>query len=195
MTIKKLPLSQLIPASYNPRVELKPGNPTYEKLKRSIETFGYVEPIIFNEKSGTVVGGHQRLSVLRDMGETDIECVVVSLDENDEKALNVALNKVSGEWDMDKLSDLLTELDESDYDVTLTGFDIAEIENMIHESEKELEDIDEIKDTSVGSSYLTIDKTKIPLTDEEKKGFLQRLDAYVERTGVSFGFVGELLND
>lgn len=195
MTIKKLPLSQLIPARYNPRIELKPGDPAYEKLRRSIETFGYVEPIIFNEKSGTVVGGHQRLSVLRDMGIEEVECVVVSLDENDEKALNVALNRVSGEWNTDKLSDLLTELEDSDFDVTLTGFDFDEIEDLIHESEKVLEDIDEIKDSSVGASYLTIDKIKIPLTDEEKNEFLQRLDDYVERNGVPFGFVGELLHD
>jgi ParB-like chromosome segregation protein Spo0J len=193
MTIKKLPISQLTPAPYNPRVELKQGDPAYEKLKRSIETFGYVEPIIYNESSGTVVGGHQRLSVLRDMGVTEVECVIVNLDENDEKALNVALNKVTGEWDMDKLTDLLADLEDSDYDETLTGFDYEEIEALIHESD--FEDIDEIKDSSVGGSYLTIGKIKIQLTDEEKEKFLKRLDEYVERTGVTFGFVGELLND
>lgn len=196
MTIKKMPLSQLTPAPYNPRAELKPGDPAYEKLKRSIETFGYVEPIVFNERSGMVVGGHQRLSVLRDMGVTEVECVIVDLDDNDEKALNVALNKISGEWDMDKLTDLLADLEDSDYDETLTGFDFAEIESMLHETDdSEYEDIDEIKDSSTGGSFLTIDKTKIPLTDEEKEEFLQRLNDYVDRTGVTFGFIGELLND
>ena len=196
MTINKLPLSQLTPAPYNPRAELKPGDTAYEKLKRSIETFGYVEPIIFNERSGMVVGGHQRLSVLRDMGVTEVECVIVDLDDNDEKALNVALNKISGEWDMDKLTDLLADLEDSDYDETLTGFDFAEIESMLYETDdSEYEDIDEIKDSSTGSSFLTIDKTKIPLTDKEKEEFLQRLNDYVDRTGVTFGFVGELLND
>ncbi len=196
MTIKKLPLSKLTPAPYNPRTELKSGDPAYEKLKRSIETFGYVEPIIFNERSGTVVGGHQRLSVLRDMGVTEVECVIVDLDDNDEKALNVALNKISGEWDMDKLAELLTDLENSDVDETLTGFDLAEIEVLLHEADdSEYEDIDEIKDSATGGSYLTIDKTKIPLTDEEKDEFMQRLNDYVDRTGVTFGFVGDLLHD
>lgn len=196
MIIKKKTLSQLTPAPYNPRIDLKPGDPAYEKLKRSIETFGYVEPIIFNERSEMVVGGHQRLSVLRDMGVTEVECVIVDLNDNDEKALNVALNKISGEWDMDKLTDLLANLEVSEYDETLTGFDFFEIEAMLHETDdSEYEDIDEIKDSPTGCSFLTIDKTKIPLTDEEKEGFLRRLNDYVDRTGVTFGFVGELLND
>lgn len=194
MTIKKIPLKQLTPAPYNPRTELKLGDPAYEKLKRSIETFGYVEPIIFNERSGTVVGGHQRLSVLRDMGVTEVDCVIVDLDEKDEKALNVALNKISGEWNLEKLTDLLADLEDAEYDETLTGFDFAEIEALLHESE-DFEDIDEIKDSTTGGSYLTIDKTKIPLTDEEKEEFMQRLNDYVDRTGVTFGFVGDLLHD
>lgn len=195
MIIKKIALSELNPAEYNPRVELRPGDAAYEKLKRSIETFGYVEPIIFNERSGTVVGGHQRLSVLRDLGETEVECVVVDMDEADEKALNVALNKVNGEWDMDKLSELLAEIDSTEYDATLTGFDLDEIEELIRTSAPEMEDIDEVKDAAIGGSYMIVDKVKIPITDEEKSDLLQRLDDYVERNGVAFGFVGELLND
>lgn len=195
MIIKKVAIEKLTPAEYNPRVELKPGDAAYEKLKRSIETFGYVEPIIFNERSGTVVGGHQRLSVLRDLGETEVECVIVNMDENDEKALNIALNKVNGEWDMDKLSELLAEIDSSDYDATLTGFDLDEIEEMIQTSAPETEDIDEVVDTAIGGSYMVIGKVKIPITDEEKDELLKRLDEYVERNGVAFGFVGELLDD
>lgn len=195
MIIKKIAINELTPAEYNPRKELKPGDAAYEKLKRSIETFGYVEPIIYNERSGTVVGGHQRLSVLRDLGETEVECVIVNMDEEDEKALNIALNKVNGEWDMEKLTELLAEIDSTEYDATLTGFDLDEIEELIRTSAPEMEDIDEVKDTAVSGSYMIIDKVKIPITDEEKNDLLQRLDEYVERNGVAFGFVGELLND
>lgn len=195
MIIKKIAIEKLTPAEYNPRIELKPGDETYEKLKRSIETFGYVEPIIFNERSGTVVGGHQLLSVLRDLGETEVECVIVNMDENDEKALNIALNRVNGEWDMDKLSELLAEINSSDYDATLTGFDLDEIEEMIQTAAPETEDIDEVGDAAIGGSYMVIDKVKIPITDEEKDELLKRLDKYVERNGVAFGFVGELLYD
>lgn len=195
MIIKKIAINELTPAEYNPRKELKPGDAAYEKLKRSIETFGYVEPIIYNERSGTVVGGHQRLSVLRDLGETEVECVIVNMDEEDEKALNIALNKVNGEWDMEKLTELLAEIDSTEYDATLTGFDLDEIEELIRTSAPEMEDIDEVKDTAVSGSYMIIDKVKIPITDEEKNDLLQRLDEYVERNGVAFGFVGDLLND
>lgn len=97
MLIEKKNVAELLPADYNPRKDLRPGDPEYEKLKRSIEQFGYVEPVIWNTTTGRVVGGHQRLKVLQDMGMTEVDCVVVELDEEHEKALNVALNKISGE--------------------------------------------------------------------------------------------------
>ena len=102
MLIEKKSTADLLPADYNPRKDLKPGDAEYEKLKRSIEQFGYVEPVIWNQTTGRVVGGHQRLKVLMDMGMTEVDCVVVEMDEDKEKALNIALNKISGEWDTDK---------------------------------------------------------------------------------------------
>ena len=89
-----------------------------------------MEPIVWNKQTGNIVGGHQRLKILQDQGHTEIECVVVDLDETEEKALNVALNKVSGEWDLPKLADLISELDNGIFDITLTGFDAAEIEDL-----------------------------------------------------------------
>ena len=93
MNIEKKNVKDLLPADYNPRKDLKPGDPEYEKLKRSIEQFGYVEPVIWNEKTGRVVGGHQRLKVLTDMGITEVDVVVVDMDTEKEKALNIALNR------------------------------------------------------------------------------------------------------
>ena len=81
MDIQKISTDKLIPASYNPRKELKPGDPEYEKLKRSIEEFGYVEPVIWNKRTGVVIGGHQRLRVLKDLGFTEVDCVVLDIDE------------------------------------------------------------------------------------------------------------------
>lgn len=124
-------IDKLIGAPYNPRKDLKPGDKEYDKLKQSIEHFGYVEPIIVNDRTGYVVGGHQRLKVLQDLGYTEVEVVHVDLDENNEKALNVALNKVSGDWDADKLEDLLRELNlAEDFDVELTGFDMGELDTL-----------------------------------------------------------------
>jgi len=134
MRIEKIPVEKLNPAKYNPRKDLKPGDPEYEKLKRSIEEFGYVEPIVWNERTGNVVGGHQRLKILKDLGRTEIEVTVVDLDEIKEKTLNLALNKISGDWDELKLKNILDELKITD-DISLTGFDKEEIENLTKESE------------------------------------------------------------
>jgi DNA modification methylase len=131
MLVKTLPITALAPADYNPRKNLKPGDKEYDKLKRSLTEFGYVEPVIYNETTGRVVGGHQRLKVLADLGYTDVDCVVVELDATREKALNIALNKISGEWDETKLALLIADLDASDFDVELTGFDDADIQAMI----------------------------------------------------------------
>ena len=134
MLIEKIKAERLLPAGYNPRKDLKPGDPEYEKLKRSMDEFGYVEPVIWNKQTGRVVGGHQRLKVLLAMGLTEIDCVVVDLSEEREKALNVALNKISGDWDKDKLGLLIADLQGSRFDVSLTGFEPAELDALFKDS-------------------------------------------------------------
>ena len=145
MQIQKVPIEKLNPAKYNPRKDLKPGDPEYEKLKKSMETFGYVEPIVWNKKTGNIVGGHQRLKILEEQGHVEIECVVVDFEETEEKALNVALNKVSGQWDLPKLADLISELDDGIFDISITGFDAAEVEDLfskIHDKDVKEDDFD-----------------------------------------------------
>ena len=141
MIIEKKNTADLLPADYNPRKDLKPGDAEYEKLKRSIEQFGYVEPVIWNKTTSRVVGGHQRLKVLMDMGHTEVDCVIVEMDEEKEKALNIALNKISGDWDKDKLALLIADLQGADFDVSLTGFEPAEIDALFKDTLK-----DEIKE-------------------------------------------------
>jgi len=131
MEIRKIPIDKINPAPYNPRKDLKPGDPEYEKLKRSMQEFGYVEPIVWNKRTGNIVGGHQRYKVLLDMGMSEVDCVVVDLDETKEKALNLALNKIQGDWDYLKLKDILQELDTRAFDLELTGFDMEEIEDLV----------------------------------------------------------------
>ena len=137
MIIQTLPAGKLVPADYNPRKDLKPGDPEYEKLKRSLSEFGYVEPVIWNKTTDHVVGGHQRLKVLIDTGVTEVECVVVEMSEEKEKALNVALNKISGEWDKEKLSLLISDLQLADFDVSLTGFDTPEIDALFKDAQRD----------------------------------------------------------
>lgn len=135
MQVEKVSISKLNPAKYNPRKNLKPGDTEYEKLKRSMAEFGYVEPIIWNKRTGNIVGGHQRYKILHDMEYKEAECVIVDLDDNREKALNVALNKISGEFDIPLLTDLLKDLSANDFDVSLTGFDENEISDLFSDAD------------------------------------------------------------
>ena len=130
MQIRKVAVSQLHAAEYNPRKDLKPEDAEYKKLKRSMEEFGYVEPVIWNEATGNVVGGHQRLKVLLEAGETEIDVVVVNLAEEDEKTLNVLLNKVKGRWEITALTELLQELDAAGA-MEATGFEDWELQSLL----------------------------------------------------------------
>ena len=94
MEIQKIIINKLIPATYNPRKDLKPSDAEYQKIKKSILEFGFVSPLVVN-KDMTVIGGHQRLKVLQELGFESVECIIVDLDKTKEKALNVALNKIS----------------------------------------------------------------------------------------------------
>lgn len=136
--LERRKLSELFPADYNPRKALTPEDEEYQKIKRSIDKFGYVDPVIINT-DGTIIGGHQRCTVLADLGYTEIDVIVVNLNKEDEKALNIALNKITGEWDQVKLKDLLLELDLGDYDITLTGFNNQELEDLVQLTEFEPE--------------------------------------------------------
>ena len=127
MEIRKVKVSDLRPAEYNPRQDLKPGDREYEKIARSIDEFGYVEPIVWNETTGNIVGGHQRLKILIERGETEVEVSVVRLNEHDEKVLNVALNKITGRWDTGKLTDLLKEL-QAEGAMEVIGFEDWELD-------------------------------------------------------------------
>ena len=130
MEIRKVPISLLNAAPYNPRKDLQPGDPEYQKIARSIEKYGCVEPIIWNEKTGNVIGGHQRLKVLAATGAVEVDVSVVQLSLEDEKALNLALNKISGQWDNEKLSAVLQDLS-AGFDVEVTGFDQHEVDALV----------------------------------------------------------------
>lgn len=158
--VQEIKVIELNAAPYNPRVTLEPGMPEWEKIKHSIEEFGNVEPIVWNKRTGNVVGGHLRLSVLKSMGYEEVPCSVVDLDENEEKLLNLALNKIKGQWDYDKLEDILRGFD---YEVaTASGFSAEEIAVILANNEDLLDDEedygdwedDEPEEQIVGGSYV-----------------------------------------
>ena len=150
MILRTLDIASLKPAPYTPRKRLEPGSPGYRRLARSIAEFDLVQPIVWNERTGHVVAGHQRLQILTDRGDTEIECAVVSLPLAKEKALNVALNntQVGSTWDDAKLHDLLAELDDlPDFDATLTGFDPDELHDLLLEPAPTLPPLDDDPDS------------------------------------------------
>ena len=130
MIIERKRIDDMDRAKYNPRVDLRPGDDEYEKLRHSIDKNGMILPVVWNKRTNTVVGGHQRLAVLENNGEEFVEVSVVDLDEVQEKQLNIALNKTGGDWEDAKLLTLLQELGE---DATETGFDPAEIEALTND--------------------------------------------------------------
>lgn len=140
MELRRIELDKLKEAEYNPRVALKPGDADFEKLRRSIETFGDVEPIVWNERTGNVVGGHQKLAVLKFMGKKDTLVSVVNLDDTEEKQLNIALNKIKGEWDHSKLEEILSRF-EADT-ALLSGFDAQELTLMLAKNDDVEDDFD-----------------------------------------------------
>ena len=171
MKIDKITLNEIKPATYNPRIM---SIEEQEKLEKNLQEFGLVDPIIINLKNNQIIGGHQRYEILQkeqektgkqkeftliqmgDIGWVFLDEDMYINDENHEKALNLALNKISGEWDTNKLQSLLEEITLTDLDVELTGFDnidyteinettLDEIlhtlnENTIHEPQKTVEE-------------------------------------------------------
>lgn len=145
--IRILPIDQLVPAPYNPRRALKPTDKAYRKLEKSLREFGLVEPLIWNERTGHVVGGHARLSILKSMGIREVPVSVVNLSDAREKALNVMLNnqEAQGRYDPTLLADLLDDLEELP-ELELTGFTPGELPPLRLEPLRDLPMLEDIGD-------------------------------------------------
>jgi ParB-like chromosome segregation protein Spo0J len=131
LELRIVPIAQLTPAPYNPRRLLQPGDRAWKKLHRSLAEFGLVEPLVWNERTGHVVGGHARLRILQELGVAEVPVSVVCLSDEREKALNIILNnrEAQGRFDPEKLAELLTELEELP-ELELTGFDKADLRDL-----------------------------------------------------------------
>jgi ParB-like chromosome segregation protein Spo0J len=121
-------ISELSPASYNPR---KISSDALGRLTKSLSELGNLQPITWNAKTGNIVGGHQRLKCYSALNKDEVEVWAVWLDEQQEKAANIALNKLSGEFDLPALKDLFEGLDTGEIDLDITGFGQEEIAQMM----------------------------------------------------------------
>ena len=186
METKTVKLSRLNIADYNPRQDLQPGDSRYENIKKIVDKFGLVVPIIVNRNGMRIISGHQRYKILKAQGVTETEVIIVELDEEKEKLLNLALNKIRGQWDMTKLSELLNEFDEEQ--LSFTGFSAEEIEALTEEYDEALEDVigetepeDEEKDAQEGTEddrEATEEGVLVYLSFEKKEDALAWLEAH-----------------
>lgn len=179
MQIERKKIRDMDRAAYNPRIELIPGDTEYENLRRSITTYGMLIPVIWNKRTNRVVGGHQRLTVLENEGEAEVDVSVVDLDETQEKQLNIALNKIEGGWDDEKLAELLMELGE---DATLTGFTQQEIDSLTNDIDslidgdtvdEELKAIEELFNVSLTFDKADQEELKAYVKDYGKEALVQ----------------------
>ena len=173
MEIVRKKIAHMDRAAYNPRIDLIPGDTEYENLRRSMTTYGMIIPIVWNRQTNRVVGGHQRLTVLENEGETEVDVSVVDLDERQERQLNVALNKIEGSWDEEKLERLLTELGEEAY---LTGFTQAEIDSITN-------DISSLLDTDTVEHELKEVEESFNISLTFDKADRDELETYVKDNG------------
>lgn len=178
MEIRKMKLSELTPAEYNPRVELKPGDQEWEALDESIDNFGYVEPIVWNERTGNIVGGHQRRNVLLARGVEEEDISVVNLSSEDEKILNVLLNKSKGIWDVAKLVALIDEIKAAGSNLKATGFTELEI-SLMGEDFGHIDDLLKEDFSDVGKKESDTFVATFTLPEEQH----QRVNRYVEDYG------------
>jgi len=129
LTIKHVAIGDLRPDPFNPR---RISEEELEALTRSLKEFGLIDPIIARREDSTVIGGHQRLVAARRLGLETVPVIYVDLSPEQAKLLNLALNKISGDWDQELLARLLSDLQEApDVDIALSGFDEDEIAKLL----------------------------------------------------------------
>lgn len=172
MKIIRKRIADMERATYNPRVELRPGDEEFEALKESLLHFGLVEPIVWNERTNRVVGGHQRLTVEEHLGHDEVDVSVVDLDELKEKELNIALNKTGGRWDNQKLSALFDDLGDR---ATDTGFTLPEIEEIQARLEQNI-------DQGLDDELAAIEQT-FNISLRFDKDDRDDLEAYIKKNG------------
>ena len=161
-----------------------------EKIAKSIQEFGFVNPVLIDSEFG-IIAGHGRVLGAKKLGMTDVPCIFIEdLNEAQKRAYILADNKLALDagWDNDILIEELEALKDLDFDISITGFEDVNISD-------KLEDINDnfYEDTKRVEHKLKIDRTEIILTDEEYNLIMSEFDNYVEESGVSFGFVKYIL--
>lgn len=198
METAMMKVKDIHPAAYNPRVTLKPGDDEWEALNSSLDRFGLVEPLVINKTTGLLVSGHQRLNVLKSQGVDEAEVVLIEVDPEQEKLLNIALNKIDSEWDYEKLKDLFDDIDEDD--IKFTGFTEDEL-NSLFDTDFSTNDEDETEEENNSEPEKEKPDQEEPKQDgvKEFSVFLsfptkELAEAWLKKRGVEITYEGTARN-
>lgn len=199
-------LSEINEAPYNPRKKLKKTDKEYQNIAKSLDKFGLVSNLVWNKRTGNLVSGHQRVQVLRDKGILEVPMYVVDVDIEVEKAMNLALNKVSGVFEDEMLRDVLKSI--SSELVTFTGFSDDEYARLVTKAYEQLppeyNDPSNINNDFIDESILRTNKRKLSLklgekeihmTEEEGKLFKETYENYIYNYDTEEGFITWLLRE
>ena len=177
MEIVKVKINDLISPDYNPRTIT---DEELSKLKDSLEEFGYISPIIVNKHNNHIVGGNQRYLCLKSLGYDEIDVIYINEpDLQREKALNIRLNNLSGEWDTGKLETIFNEFESTGFNTELTGFNTDNLQGF-HTTEDD--DIEVIEDDF-----------EIPADENDIKVYVAKGDLY--KLGNHYLFCGDATNE
>ncbi|HOW59798.1 MAG TPA: DNA modification methylase [Candidatus Omnitrophota bacterium] len=146
--IKRIKISSIKGADYNPRADLQPGDPRYEKIKNFTAKYGDAGVLVWNKRTKTLISGHQRLKIFKELGLTEVYARVVNVSVHDEKIMNIALNQLGGMWIEEMLKPMLVELGQlPEVDLTLTGFDLPDIDSILDKYADDQEIIQEMPES------------------------------------------------
>lgn len=182
MKIEQINLKDLIIADYNPRINLNPEDKEYQDIKNNINMYGMIQPFIVNIRGGQnkLVSGHQRLNVLKELGYEKVDCVLIDVPIEDEKSINIAMNKITGKWDMTKLNTIIEEVKASNT-FNFTGFSDEEVKKLKKDLEKSMQKENIIQDDNFDPNKIVReDKVKVKL------GQIYHLGNHVLMCGDSF---------
>ena len=121
-------VDKLKPSNYNPRTI---SEKDLKALVKNMNKYGTLEILVANQRTGNIISGHQRLKAALLLGMERLPVIWVDVSKRDEKMINLAMNKISGEWDIPMLKDTLEEIDNGEGDMDMTGFDDVEIEMLM----------------------------------------------------------------
>lgn len=165
-TYQRMRLADMTPAPYNPRTDLQPEDEEYQQIRASIINHGLLQPLVYNKQTGNVVGGNQRRKVLLDGGVEECMCLVIDTSLEQEKRINLALNKIGNMWDQPKLRDLFMRLKDAGYDLPKTSFAEDEIEKLTQSMDAAVDSFFEDDDEDDGAKQKKVRQYKCPYCGE-----------------------------